>query len=110
MNTNFKIIGLTRLKIKPESAARKVDALTTRSSELLMDLNEKQSLKFQKSSILNYILYKKLSCEKVNQRIKVNNAIHLTRQDIMIRPEFKQREVLDYVDFRYAASDHRPVI
>ena len=35
MNTNFKIIGLTRLGIKPESTAPEADALTTRPSELL---------------------------------------------------------------------------
>ena len=35
MNTNFKVIGLTRLEIKPKSTAPKVDALTTQPSELL---------------------------------------------------------------------------
>ena len=35
MNTNFKVIGLTRLEIKPESTAPEADALTTRPSELL---------------------------------------------------------------------------
>ena len=35
LNTNFKVIGLTRLGIKPESTAPEVDALSTRSSELL---------------------------------------------------------------------------
>ena len=34
MNINFKVIGLTRLGIKPESTAPEVDALTTRPSEL----------------------------------------------------------------------------
>ena len=28
MNTNFKVIGLTRLEIKPESTAPEADALT----------------------------------------------------------------------------------
>ena len=36
MNTNFKVIGLIRLGIKPEPTAPKADALTTRPSELLM--------------------------------------------------------------------------
>ena len=35
MNTSFKVIGLTRLEIKPESTAQQADALTTRPSELL---------------------------------------------------------------------------
>ena len=35
MNTNFKVIGLTCLRIEPESAAAETDALTTRLSELL---------------------------------------------------------------------------
>ena len=35
MNTNFKIIGLTQLGIKPESTAPDADALTTWPSELL---------------------------------------------------------------------------
>ena len=30
MNTNFKVIGLTRLGIKPKSTAPEADALTTR--------------------------------------------------------------------------------
>ena len=33
--TNFKVIGLTRLGIKPKSTAPEADALTTRPSELL---------------------------------------------------------------------------
>ena len=34
MNTSFKVIGLARLGIKPESTAPEADALTTRPSEL----------------------------------------------------------------------------
>ena len=34
MNTNFKVIGLTRLRIKRESTAPETDALSTRSSQL----------------------------------------------------------------------------
>ena len=33
VNTNFKVIGLTRLGIEPESTAPEADALTTRLSE-----------------------------------------------------------------------------
>ena len=36
MNTNFKVIGLTRLGIKPKSTAPEADALTTSPSELLV--------------------------------------------------------------------------
>ena len=32
MNTNFKVIGLTGLGIKPKSTAHEADALTTRLS------------------------------------------------------------------------------
>ena len=35
MNTNLKVIGLTRLEIKPESTTAKADALSTRLAELL---------------------------------------------------------------------------
>ena len=35
MNTNFRVIGLTRLEKKTESIAPEADALTTRPSELL---------------------------------------------------------------------------
>ena len=35
VNTKFKVIGLTRLGIKPESTAPEVDAPTTRPSKLL---------------------------------------------------------------------------
>ena len=35
MNTNLKVIGLTRLEIKPESTTAKADALSTRFVELL---------------------------------------------------------------------------
>ena len=36
MNTKFKVIGLTRLQIKPKSTATKADARTTRPPELFM--------------------------------------------------------------------------
>ena len=39
MNTNLKVIGLTRLGIKPESAAQEADALTTRPSKLFFFKN-----------------------------------------------------------------------
>ena len=35
MNTSFKVIGLTRLGIKPKSTAPEADACTTRPAELL---------------------------------------------------------------------------
>ena len=39
MNTNFKMIGFTRLVIKPKSTAPEADALTSRPSELFSFLN-----------------------------------------------------------------------
>ena len=36
MNTNFKVIGLTRLGIKPKSTDSEADVLTSRPSELWM--------------------------------------------------------------------------
>ena len=44
MDTNFKVIGLTRLGFKPESAAPKADALTNRSSELSYQVNAQITL------------------------------------------------------------------
>ena len=38
MNTNFKVIGLTRIGIKSESTAPEADALITRPSELQIAL------------------------------------------------------------------------
>ena len=35
MNINFKVTGLTRLEINPESTTPEADALTSRLSELL---------------------------------------------------------------------------
>ena len=37
-NASFKVIGLTRLGMKPKSTAPEADALTTRQSELLIQL------------------------------------------------------------------------
>ena len=39
MNTNFQVIGLTELEIKPQFTAPEADALTTRPSELLIQLD-----------------------------------------------------------------------
>ena len=36
MNTNFKVVGLTRFEIKPKSIASEKDALVTWPSELLV--------------------------------------------------------------------------
>ena len=44
MNINFKVIGLTRLGIKPQSTAPETDDLTTRGSELLSMGWEKDEL------------------------------------------------------------------
>ena len=40
MNTNFKVLGLIRLGIKPEFTAPEAGALTTRTSELLESLRQ----------------------------------------------------------------------
>ena len=47
MNTNFKVIGLTRLGIKPGSAVLEADALTTRPSELLVFIMSSNDKLFQ---------------------------------------------------------------
>ena len=52
MNTNFKVIGLTRLAIKPESRAPEADALTTWPSELLSNCN----MTVENYGIQNFIL------------------------------------------------------
>ena len=41
MNTILKVIGLTRLEIKPESTAPEADALTTRPSEQLLKVQKR---------------------------------------------------------------------
>ena len=40
MNTNFKVIDLTRLGIKPNSTGIEAGAFTTRPSELLRNRNK----------------------------------------------------------------------
>ena len=45
MNTSFKVIGLTRLGIKPESTAAEAGTLTTRPSELF-NLDHSVTLRF----------------------------------------------------------------
>ena len=44
MNTNFKVIGLTRLGIKPKSKASEADALTTRPFELSITFTSGEEL------------------------------------------------------------------
>ena len=45
-DTNFKVIGLTRLEIKPDSTATEADALITRPSELFKNNKVKKYLAF----------------------------------------------------------------
>ena len=62
MNTNFQVIGLTRLGIKPNYTAPEADALTTRPSELL-NFNE-VCLKFVQNALkwpLQYEYFEKFS-------------------------------------------------
>ena len=40
VNTNFKVIGLTRLRIKPKSTVPEADALTARPSKLLNSIRK----------------------------------------------------------------------
>ena len=40
MNANLKVIGLTRLGMKPKSTAPEADALTTWPSELLLGVSD----------------------------------------------------------------------
>ena len=55
MNIHFKVIGLTRLGIKPKSTAPEADALITRPSELLnknaAKLDNKNTVKLDASAI-----------------------------------------------------------
>ena len=44
MNTNFKVIALTRLGIKQESTGQEADALTICPSELFKTINPLQSV------------------------------------------------------------------
>ena len=53
MNTNFTVIGLTRLGIKPESTAQETDALTTRPLEIHNEELREIRYKNQNVSSLN---------------------------------------------------------
>ena len=59
MNTNFKVIGSTRLGIKPKSTAPEADALTTRPSELLTCRRCKPALRWA------YVMAQKKICPSV---------------------------------------------
>ena len=65
MNINFKVIGLTRLGIKPESTAPEADALTTRPSELyfLISTVSKKNL--------TVLIKKKKFLEQKQQKMKL---------------------------------------
>ena len=82
VNTNFKVIGLTRLGIKPTSTAPEADALTTWPSELCHipiplscdHFNQRSNLMFRDSRISSLLTLSK----KVNSpRIEMNH-IELT--------------------------------
>ena len=66
MNTNFKVIGLTRLGIKPKSTTPEADALTIRPSELL-GFDMKFSIK--KDYILEYLVI--LLCPSLNGAVLI---------------------------------------
>ena len=53
MNTNFKVIGLTLVGIKPESTAPEADALATRLSELLISHGRMMVLAMKHSRQIN---------------------------------------------------------
>ena len=62
MNTNIKVIDLTRLEMKPKSTASEADALTTWSSDLLILLPHqaveqliRQKLRKQYNKFTNFI-------------------------------------------------------
>ena len=59
MNTNFKVIGLTRLGIKPKSTAPEADALTTYKIVRIIS-NVKTN-----ERITNNSLYKQLKILKI---------------------------------------------
>ena len=63
MNINFKVIGLTRLGIKPKSTARDANTLTTRPSELFE--NTAIDIKAENRSVYNAVCPKLslTSCE-----------------------------------------------
>ena len=75
MNTNFKVFGLTRLDIKPESTAPEADALTTRPSELLCSSSEEDvSFVEKQSKKTNYFASCPLRCQATACRINVNSS------------------------------------
>ena len=54
MNSNFKVIGLTRLGIKPESTALEANALTTRPSELFKSTKREKVFLFLRIFCLTF--------------------------------------------------------
>ena len=51
MNTNFKVIDLTRLVIKPESTAPEADARTTRPFELFVGFGNTEQSEAQNNQL-----------------------------------------------------------
>ena len=59
MNTNFKVIGLTRLGIKPKATAPEADTLITRPSALLNTIFVKKKMcyhyRYESMHLLNIV-------------------------------------------------------
>ena len=71
MNTNFKVIGLTQLGIKPKSTAPEADALTTQPSELYVVQEQLFTIN------INMFVYSPSDTEHaVTAKLKRNNAIY----------------------------------
>ena len=76
MNTNFKVIGLTRLGIKPKFTAPEADALTTWPSELFLNplgfvtSSQQCMLHSQAIAAALFIPYVSVHQRKINKYVK----------------------------------------
>ena len=70
MNTNFKVIGLTRLGIKPKFTATEADALTTRPSNLFKSAKWRRSVYLGVGVCICYYAIQFLVTEKLLPAIK----------------------------------------
>ena len=107
MNTNFKVIGLTRLKIKPASTAPEADALCTRTFELLnvypLIMRNRQSTIRACSEVASYLRTDKdkgipLGAFPNDTTSKLAGLLHT----VPLLPNAKQESC----EYRYQFSNH----
>ena len=76
MNTNFKVIDLTRLEIKRKSTAQETDALATRPSELFKKVRFSQKNRYGALDIVSS------ACLPVPWQHKIVNIIIYPKSEV----------------------------